>query len=130
MAYTYRTYYRGTSQPWNIDRGDVAEIEQWEDLSASGVNARIARLGEFGAEATRVGATDVAEADVSLLAAVAFQLPVAQALRLDRCIADPGQATSYTISRLEIDRLRANAAKQVRNQLSIPTFPTRSCMET
>jgi uncharacterized protein (DUF885 family) len=72
LADGYWAYHRGTSQLWNIDRGDVDEIEQWEDLSASGVAARIARVGEFGADAARVGSRDVAAADVSLLAAVAF----------------------------------------------------------
>jgi uncharacterized protein (DUF885 family) len=72
LADSYWAYYRRTSQLWNIDRGDVDEIEQWEDLSASGVDTRLARLGEFGARAARVGATNVAAAELSLLAAVAF----------------------------------------------------------
>jgi uncharacterized protein (DUF885 family) len=72
LADDYWAYYRRTSQLWNIDRGDVDEIEQWEDLSASGVDTRIARLREFAARATRVGATNVAATEVSLLAAVAF----------------------------------------------------------
>ena len=72
LADDYWAYYRRTSQLWNIDRGDVDEIEQWEDLSASGVDTRLARLGEFGARAARVGATNVAAAELSLLAAVAF----------------------------------------------------------
>ena len=50
MADDYWAYYRDTAQLWNIDRGDVDEIERWEDLSGSGVAERIQRLGEFGTQ--------------------------------------------------------------------------------
>jgi uncharacterized protein (DUF885 family) len=72
LADDYWAYYRHTAQLWNIDRGDVDEIEKWEDLSGSGVAERVRRLGEFGDRAQR--STDVAIGDenVSLLAAVTF----------------------------------------------------------
>ena len=73
LADEYWAYYRDTAQLWNIDRGDVDEIEGWEDLSGPGVAERVRRLGEFGERAQRC--TDVdphGDQDVSLLAAVAF----------------------------------------------------------
>ena len=33
LADEYWAYYRDTAQLWNIDRGDVEQIERWEDLS-------------------------------------------------------------------------------------------------
>jgi hypothetical protein len=33
LANEYWAFYRRTAQLWNIDRGDVDEIERWEDLS-------------------------------------------------------------------------------------------------
>ncbi len=65
-------YYRDTAQLWNIDRGDVDEIEPWEDLTASGVAERVHRLGEFGERAERSLRHGPHETDVSLLAAVSF----------------------------------------------------------
>ena len=41
---------------------------------------------------------------------------------IDRYIADPGQAASYMIGRLEIDRLRADAARRLGNRFSMPRF--------
>ena len=51
LADEYWAYYRDTAQLWNIDRGDVDEIERWEDLSGPGVAERVRRLGEFGERA-------------------------------------------------------------------------------
>jgi uncharacterized protein (DUF885 family) len=41
---------------------------------------------------------------------------------IDRYIADPGQAASYMIGRLEIDRLRTHAAQRLGGTFSIPAF--------
>ena len=41
---------------------------------------------------------------------------------IDRYIADPGQAAAYMIGRLEIDRLRADAARRLGDRFSIPSF--------
>ena len=72
MADEYWAYYRDTAQLWNIDRGDVDEIERWEDLSGPGVAERVRRLGEFGERAERCRDVDTHDRDVSLLAAVSF----------------------------------------------------------
>ena len=45
---------------------------------------------------------------------------------IDRYIADPGQAASYMIGRLEIDRLRAEAARRLGDRFSIRASTTRS----
>jgi hypothetical protein len=37
LADQYWDYFRTSAQLWNIDRGDVDEIEQWQDLSPTGV---------------------------------------------------------------------------------------------
>jgi uncharacterized protein (DUF885 family) len=72
LADEYWAYYRDTAQLWNIDRGDVDEIERWEDLSGSGVAERLQRLGEFGVRAQRSTSVDTHDEDISLLAAVSF----------------------------------------------------------
>jgi uncharacterized protein (DUF885 family) len=41
---------------------------------------------------------------------------------VDRYIADPGQATSYMVGRLEIDRLRASAKDRLGEQFDIAEF--------
>jgi uncharacterized protein (DUF885 family) len=41
---------------------------------------------------------------------------------VDRYIADPGQAAAYMVGRLEIDRLRADAARRLGDRFSIPSF--------
>ena len=41
---------------------------------------------------------------------------------VDRYIADPGQAASYMIGRLEIDRLRADAAGRLGDRFSVRAF--------
>ncbi|MEO6571845.1 MAG: DUF885 family protein, partial [Ilumatobacteraceae bacterium] len=48
------------------------EIERWEDLSGSGVDERLQRLGDFTRQADRVVSGDPHDQDASLLAAVSF----------------------------------------------------------
>ena len=78
LADEYWTYYRDTAQLWNIDRGDVDQIERWEDLSGSGMAERIRRLGEFAERADRSMRIDPADEDVTLLAAVSFSAAATQ----------------------------------------------------
>ena len=47
LADAYWSFHRNTAQSWNIDRGDVEQIEHWEDLSSEGTRARIEALGHF-----------------------------------------------------------------------------------
>ena len=72
LADSYWAYYRRTAQLWNIDRGDVDEIERWEDLSASGVAERVRRLGEFAERAEGSTLIDSHDEDLALMAAVSF----------------------------------------------------------
>ena len=68
----YWEYFRGSAQLWNIDRGDVEQIEHWEDLSTSGVATRIERLGSFADRASALMTPGIGDRDRSLLAAVEF----------------------------------------------------------
>jgi uncharacterized protein (DUF885 family) len=68
----YWEYFRGSAQLWNIDRGDVDQIEHWEDLSPSGVANRIERLGSFANRAAALTTPGTGDRDRSLLAAVEF----------------------------------------------------------
>ena len=69
LADEYWAYYRATAQLWNIDRGDVEQITEWEDLSAAGVADRLECLGRFRAQAEQTtGRAD----DGALIAAVSF----------------------------------------------------------
>ena len=68
----YWEYFRGSAQLWNIDRGDVDQIEHWEDLSPSGVATRIERLGSFADQAAALTTPGIGDRDRSLLAAIEF----------------------------------------------------------
>jgi hypothetical protein len=45
LADEHWEYYRGSAQLWNIDRGDVDQIELWEDLSSAGIADRVTAVG-------------------------------------------------------------------------------------
>jgi uncharacterized protein (DUF885 family) len=68
----YWEYFRGSAQLWNIDRGDVDQVEHWEDLSPSGVTTRIGHLASFAERAATLTAPGIGDRDRSLLAAVEF----------------------------------------------------------
>ena len=68
----YWEYFRGSAQLWNIDRGDVDQIEQWEDLSPTGVASRLERLGTFASQAAALITPGIGDRDRSLLAAIEF----------------------------------------------------------
>ena len=68
----YWEYFRGSAQFWNIDRGDVDQIDQWEDLSPTGVASRLERLATFASRAKRMSMDQLTERETSLLAAVDF----------------------------------------------------------
>jgi uncharacterized protein (DUF885 family) len=72
LADDYWDFHRGSAQFWNIDRGDVDEIERWEDLSNAGVAARVERLGEFVRRAEAQAALAENDGDRTLVAAVGF----------------------------------------------------------
>ena len=72
LADEYWSYYRGTEQLWNIDRGDVEQIEHWEDLSASGVADRIARLTDFAQQADELHTKGLDDQQLTLLGALTF----------------------------------------------------------
>src|SRR5262245_35772840 len=99
LADEYWEYYRATSQLWNIDRGDVDEIERWEDLSASGVADRVARLGEFRLRAEQSVQADRDGHDLSLSAAVAFSAAATASLlpwmRNRALISGPGNFAAF-----------------------------------
>ena len=71
VADEYWSFHRSTAQLWNIDRGDVDQIEHWEDLSADGTRARIETLGGFARRAAELSRSAVA-GDRTLIAAVEF----------------------------------------------------------
>ena len=70
LADEYWEYFRSSAQLWNVDRGDVDQIERWEDLSEGGVAARCERLAEFAARAAMIPAHT--SADSTMAAAVGF----------------------------------------------------------
>ena len=70
LADEYWEYFRSSAQLWNVDRGDVDQIERWEDLSERGLAARCERLTEFAARAAMIPANT--SADSTMAAAVGF----------------------------------------------------------
>ncbi|MCU1359123.1 MAG: hypothetical protein JWN99_412 [Ilumatobacteraceae bacterium] len=83
LADEYWQYHRTTAQLWNIDRGDVDQIDHWDDLTPDGVAARIERLDDFGRRAAGTAAGD--DQERTLLAALSFSADaVASLLPFDR----------------------------------------------
>ncbi len=72
LADRYWSYYRGSAQLWNIDRGDVEQVEHWEDLSPGAVASRLGQTAVFADQARRVRDDQTTERDRGLLAAVEF----------------------------------------------------------
>jgi uncharacterized protein (DUF885 family) len=72
LADEYWSYYRSSAQLWNIDRGDVDEIEHWEDLSPSGIASRFEQLATFVARAEVMSSAELNDRDRGLLAAIEF----------------------------------------------------------
>ena len=80
FADEYWRFYRDSSQLWNIDRGDVEQIEHWEDLSPAGVATRFARLAAFAHRAAALAQTASNQRDGGLLAAIEFSARATTAL--------------------------------------------------
>lgn len=80
FADEYWSYYRDSSQLWNIDRGDVDQIERWEDLSPAGVATRVERLARFATRAETLAELGPDERDRGLLAAIEFSARATTAL--------------------------------------------------
>ena len=80
LADEYWDFYRSSSQLWNIDRGDVEQIEHWEDLSPAGVATRLERLAAFADRAAALAAIEPNERDCGLLAAIEFSARATTAL--------------------------------------------------
>ncbi len=72
LADEYWDYYRATEQLWNIDRGDVDQIEHWEDLSPEGVAVRVRRLEDFARRSEEMAAGVSGPRVRSILAALSF----------------------------------------------------------
>ena len=99
LADEYWAYHRSTAQLWNIDRGDVEEIERWEDLSAAGVAERTARLHGFVARADDLRSSGLADDDATLAAAVSFSAGATAAtlpwLRNRALVCGPGSFLTF-----------------------------------
>jgi uncharacterized protein (DUF885 family) len=80
FADEYWRFYRDSSQLWNIDRGDVEQIEHWEDLSPTGVATRVERLASFADRADSLSSVGLDERDRGLLAAIEFSARATTAL--------------------------------------------------
>ena len=72
LADDYWSYHRSTSQFWNIDRGDVDQIEHWEDLSVGALALRVEVLLDFERRAEGQRSATVDARELSLLGALSF----------------------------------------------------------
>ncbi|HET9443232.1 MAG TPA: hypothetical protein VFO65_07900, partial [Acidimicrobiales bacterium] len=91
LADEYWHFVRATAQLWNVDRGDVGQIEHWEDLSPAGLAERAGRLAGFARRAEELGSggfVDPGSDHDVLVAAVGFNAgATAAALPYDRDLA-------------------------------------------
>ena len=72
LADDYWNFHRTSAHMWNIDRGDVEQIEHWEDLRPNAVASRIGHLEDFAARAAQLSSPASSSRERALLAAVAF----------------------------------------------------------
>jgi uncharacterized protein (DUF885 family) len=72
LADEYWDYFRTAEQLWNIDRGDVDQIAQWEDLSETGLARRIERLRAYATRADDFDRAGLSDRDRTLLGALSF----------------------------------------------------------
>ncbi len=72
LADEYWVYHRGSAHMWNIDRGDVEQIEHWEDFSPEGISVRLERLGQFAARAELIGQAELDDRAHALASSVSF----------------------------------------------------------
>lgn len=81
VADDYWAYHCNSAHFWNIDRGDVDQIEHWEDLSPGGVAERVQRLEEFArrADSALAGVED-GDRPRTMMAAVSFSARATAAL--------------------------------------------------
>jgi uncharacterized protein (DUF885 family) len=99
LADEYWAFHRRTAQLWNIDRGDVDQIEAWEDFSSTAVDSRISQLDGFAARAAVLTDDVITGGERAVLAAVAFSarssaamVPYARDLTL---VAGPMNITAF-----------------------------------
>jgi uncharacterized protein (DUF885 family) len=71
LADDYWAYHHSTAQLWNVDRGDVDQIEQWEDFSADAMRSRIETLRRFVRRTDQLVASTTGH-DRTLLMSVEF----------------------------------------------------------
>jgi uncharacterized protein (DUF885 family) len=71
LADEYWAFHRNTAQLWNVDRGDVDQIDHWEDLSSDGTRSRVETLQWFARRANALHESAVG-GDRILTAAVEF----------------------------------------------------------
>src|SRR5258706_2683498 len=80
VADDYWAYHCNTAHFWNIDRGDVDQIESWEDLSPGGVTERVQQLEAFARRADSTLADLEGDRARTMMAAVAFNARATAAL--------------------------------------------------
>ena len=72
LADEYWTFFHSTQQMFNIDRGDIEEIEHWDDLSPEGLAGEVQRLLSFADRAETLAVGQTGEEATGTLAAIAF----------------------------------------------------------
>jgi uncharacterized protein (DUF885 family) len=72
LADQFWAYHRATAQLWNVDRGDVEQIREWEDLSPAGVAERVRQLRGFAERAEALRTQPLAGRERAMVSAVVF----------------------------------------------------------